>query len=147
MTDSSKHSDSDKPGNNQVANPLVAKVTSEAIRRSMGKPSMPDEDFEELVKEFYSQPVDETKDPIESIKYCWKQLSLGLLTIMPLIDKPYADDSRWTPYSRWIKTYHEALDIEFKKLTTLTDVVASDPNATTSVSNPLENKPNPTKEE
>ena len=95
---------------------LTGKVVAEALRRSMGEPTMADEDFEELVNELYSQPVEKNEDPIESLKYCWKQLSLGLMTIMPLIDKPYPEDPRWTPYSRWIKTYHKALDKTIKNL-------------------------------
>lgn len=41
--------------------------------------------------------------------------SIAALTVKPSLDKPYSDDPRWTPWSRWMdRPAHEALDVAMK---------------------------------
>jgi hypothetical protein len=39
---------------------------------------------------------------ITVIRYRWSKLKAGLFAVDPLLKKPYPDDERWTPWTRFI---------------------------------------------
>mgnify|MGYP000439278058 CR=1 FL=1 len=83
---------------------LGHRVITESIRRMNDEPSMPDEDFEELVREYVASIPPRT-DPytLVDLRDAVKKVQFGVFAVMPYIDKPYPDDPRWTPYTRFIE--------------------------------------------
>jgi hypothetical protein len=88
----------------------TAQIVAESLRRSEGNPTIPDEDFEEAVRGWVSSLPPRT-DPytLKDLHEAAKKLRSGLFAVEPYLNKPYADDPRWTPYTRFVEPYLNSL--------------------------------------
>lgn len=105
--------------------PVTAQVVSEALKRSSGEPSMSDEDFDKLVSGWVESIPPRTEPyTLQDLKKAVSQLKAGLFAIMYYIDKPFPDDARWTPYTRFIEPQIKQVD------TIVIDLLTNSPEAT-----------------
>ena len=44
----------------------------------------------------------------------FRSLQVGLLTVLPLLDKPYPDDPRWSPWTRFVQPRLRMLEAAFE---------------------------------
>jgi hypothetical protein len=58
--------------------------------------------------------TEQTRLARELLEEKYKKLAAGIFAVKPYLDKPYPDDPRWTPYTRFIeprmKMMHEAIE-------------------------------------
>lgn len=84
----------------------TAQIIVESLRRVDGKPTIPDEDFEEAVEGWVSSLSPRTEPyTLKDLHEAAKKLRSGMFAVQPLLDKPYPGDPRWTPYTRFVLPY------------------------------------------
>jgi len=95
----------------------TAQIVAESLRRGDGKPTIPDEDFEEAVRGWVSSLPPRTEPyTLKDLHEASKKLRSGLFAVEPLINKPYPDDPRWTPYTRFVEPYLLSLTYVIEQL-------------------------------
>ena len=82
----------------------TAQIVAESLRRSMGEPTIPDEDFEEAVNK-WAESLPPRIEPytLKDLHEAMKRLRSGLFAVEPHLNKPFKEDPRWTPYSRFVE--------------------------------------------
>jgi hypothetical protein len=84
----------------------TAQIVAESLRRWDGKPTMPDEDFEEAVNAWVSSLPPRTEPyTLKDLREAATKLRSGIFGIEPYLNKPFPDDPRWTPYTRFVEPY------------------------------------------
>lgn len=84
----------------------TAQIVAEALRRTSGNPTIPDQDFEEAVGAWMlSLPPRTEPYTLKDLHDAAKKLRSGLFAVEPQLNKPYPDDPRWTPYTRFVEPH------------------------------------------
>lgn len=81
----------------------AAWIVAESLRRIKGRGTVSDSVFEASVKEWVDNIPPRTEPyTLHDLNNRLKQLESAVFAVKPLLDNPYPDDSRFTPYTRFV---------------------------------------------
>ncbi len=89
---------------------LHRKSDNEQLVKWFYGPEGPEADGKSALKAFDATYTEGRREALAEVKTRWVDLSSALIAVSPFLSKPFKDDPRWTPWTRFVEKPLERLN-------------------------------------